>query len=217
MGLIRFFTFQRQIILFFLSLALTIFLLFTVGLVWAWMPLLIVIVLLIKHLLIGTVNGAAMKMQEGDADGADKLLNYTFNPSWLQFGYHGMFYFMRSTIAMQKGDTKKAEALTNKVLSMKIADDFKGMAYLQLINIQAMQLQRDPKNLIVINKIKELHAKTKKLNITTPQVKEQLAQVDMMLKGDHDMQRKMQTPGKGGMKTMMQQGFMKRSPGKKKR
>jgi hypothetical protein len=181
------------------------------------MPLLIVIVLLTKHLLIGTVNGAAMKMQEGDADGADKLLNYTFNPSWLQFGYHGMFYFMRSTIAMQKGDTKKAEALTNKVLSMKIADDFKGMAYLQLINIQAMQLQRDPKNLIVINKIKELHAKTKKLNITTPQVKEQLAQVDMMLKGDHDMQRKMQTPGKGGMKTMMQQGFMKRSPGKKKR
>jgi len=217
MGLIRFFTFQRQIILFFLSLALTIFLLFTVGLVWAWMPLLIVIVLLTKHLLIGTVNGAAMKMQEGDADGADKLLNYTFNPSWLQFGYHGMFYFMRSTIAMQKGDTKKAEALTNKVLNMKIADDFKGMAYLQLINIQAMQLQRDPKNLIVINKIKELHAKTKKLNITTPQVKEQLAQVDMMLKGDHDMQRKMQTPGKGGMKTMMQQGFMKRSPGKKKR
>jgi hypothetical protein len=217
MGFIRFFTFQRQLILFFFSLALTIFLWVTVGLVWAWMPLLIVIVLLTKHLLIGTVNGAAMKMQEGDADGADRLLNYTLNPSWLQFGYHGMFYFMKSTIAMQKGDTKKSELLTNKVLTMKIADDFKGMAYLQLINIQAMQLQRDPKNLLVRNKIKELHAKTKKLNITTPQVKEQLAQVDMMLNNEQEMQRKMQTPGKGGMKTMMQQGFMKRSPGKKRK
>jgi hypothetical protein len=124
---------------------------------------------------------------------------------------------MKSTIAMQKGDTKKSELLTNKVLTMKIADDFKGMAYLQLINIQAMQLQRDPKNLLVRNKIKELHAKTKKLNITTPQVKEQLAQVDMMLNNEQEMQRKMQTPGKGGMKTMMQQGFMKRSPGKKRK
>ena len=216
MGFIKFFTFQRQVILFFLCLGLTIFLWPTVGLAWAWMPLLVVIILLTKHLLIGTVNGAAMRMQEGDADGADRLLKYTIKPSWLQFGYHGMFYFMKSTIAMQKGDTKKAETLTNHVLTMKIADDFKGMAYLQLINIHAMQLQRDPKNLIVINRIKELHAKTKKLNITTPQVKEQLAQVDMMLKGDHEMQRKMQSSGKAGMKSMMQQGFMKRNPGKRR-
>jgi hypothetical protein len=217
MGFLRFFNFQRQIILFFVSLALTIFLWLTVGLVWAWIPLLVVIILLTKHILIGTVNGAALKMQEGDAEGADKLLNYTFKPSWLQFGYHGMYYFMKSTIAMQKGDTKKAESLTYKVLTMKIADDFKGMAYLQLINVQAMQLQRDPKNLLIVNKIKELHAKTKKLNITTPQVKEQLAQVDMMLKGDHESQRKMQSSGKGGMKAMMQQGFMKRSPGKRRK
>ena len=216
MGFIKFFTFQRQVILFFLCLGLTIFLWPTVGLAWAGMPLLVVIILLTKHLLIGTVNGAAMRMQEGDADGADRLLKYTIKPSWLQFGYHGMFYFMKSTIAMQKGDTKKAETLTNHVLTMKIADDFKGMAYLQLININAMQLQRDPKNLIVINRIKELHAKTKKLNITPPQVKEQLAQVDMMLKGDHEMQRKMQSSGKGGMKSMMQQGFMKRNPGKRR-
>jgi hypothetical protein len=216
MGFIKFFTFQRQVILFFLCLGLTIFLWPTVSLAWAWMPLLVVIILLTKHLLIGTVNGAAMKMQEGDADGADRLLKYTIKPSWLQFGYHGMFYFMKSTIAMQKGDTKKAESLTNHVLTMKIADDFKGMAYLQLININAMQLQRDPKNMIIINRIKELHAKTKKLNITTPQVKEQLAQVDMMLKGDHEMQRKMQSSGKGGMKSMMQQGFMKRNTGKRR-
>ena len=118
---------------------------------------------------------------------------------------------------MQKGDIKKAESLTNYALSLKIADDFKGMAYIQLINVQAMQLQRDPKNLIIINKIKELYAKTKKLNITTPQVKEQLVQIDTMLKGDHEMQRKMQSSGKGGMKAMMQQGFMKRSPGKRRK
>lgn len=217
MGFLRFFTFDKQVILFGVSLALTVFLWLTVGFAWAWITLLIVIILLTKHILIGTVNGAAMKMQEGDADGAEKLLKYTLKPSWLQFGYHGMYYFMQSTIAMQKGDVKKAEVLTNKVLNMKVADDFKAMAYLQLINISSMQLQRDPKNQIVINRIKELHAKTKKLNISTPQVKEQLDQVDLMLKGEHQGQRKMATPGKGGMKSMMQQGFMKRSSGRKKR
>jgi len=215
-NLIQFFTFQRQVVLFFACLALTVLLWMTVGFAWAWIPLLFVIVLGTKHLLIGTVNGAAMKMQMGDADGAGKLLKYTIKPSWLQFGYHGMYYFMKSTIAMQKGDVKKAETLTNHVLTMKIADDFKGMAYLQLININAMHLQRDPKNQIFINKIKELHLKTKKLRITTPQVKEQLDQVDLMLKGEHESQKKMASPGKGGMKAMMQQGFMKRSPGKRK-
>lgn len=217
MGFLRFFTFQIQVILFFVSVALTIFLWITVDFVWAWIPLLVAVILLAKHLLIGTVNGAALKMQEGNIDGADKLLNYIFKPSWLQFGYHGMYYFVKSTIAMQKGDVKKAESLTYHALSLKIADDFKAMAYLQLINVQAMQLQRDPKNLLIINRIKELHAKTKKLNITTPQVKEQLDQVDVMLKGDHEMQRKMQSSGKGGMKAMMQQGFMKRSPGKRRK
>jgi hypothetical protein len=214
---IQFFTFQRQVILFAVCTVLTVLLWFTVGFVWAWIPLLFVIVLLTKHLLIGTVNGAAMKLQTGDIAGAEKLLSYTLKPSWLQFGYHGMYYFMLSTVAMQKGETKKAEALTNKVLGMKVADDFKGMAYLQLINLSAMQLQRDPKNQIVLNRIKELHQKTKKLNITTPQVKEQLNQVDMMLKGgDPEMQKKMAGPGKGGMKAMMQQGFMKRNPGKRR-
>jgi hypothetical protein len=217
MGLIRFFSFQRQLILFAVCVALTVLLWSTVGFVWAWIPLLFVIVLLTKHLLIGTVNGAAMKLQEGDTDGAMKLLNFTIKPSWLQFGYHGMYYFMKSTIAMQKGDIKKAEALTNRVLNMKLADDFKGMAYLQLININATYLQRDPKNQLFVNKIKELHLKAKKLNITTPQVKEQLAQVDMMLKGTHESQKNMTVPGKGGMKSMMQQGFMKRAPGKRKK
>jgi hypothetical protein len=216
LNFIQFFTFQRQVILFFTSLILTVFLWATVGFVWAWIPLLFVVILLTKHILIGTVNGAAMKMQVGDVDGAEKLLKYTFMPSWLQFGYHGMYFFMHSTIAMQRGDIKKAETLTNKVLAMKVADDFKAMGYLQLINICSMQLQRDPKNQILLNRIKELHQKTKKLNVSTPQVKEQLNQVEMMLKGDHEMQRKMAASGRGGMKTMMQQGFMKRSSGKKR-
>jgi hypothetical protein len=213
----QFFTFQRQVILFAVCTVLTVLLWTTVGFSWAWIPLLFVIILLSKHILIGTVNGAAMKMQTGDIVGAEKLLKYTLNPSWLQFGYHGMYYFMLSSIAMQKGENKKAEALTNKVLGMKIADDFKGMGYLQLINLSALQLQRDPKNQIVINRIKELHQKAKKLNITTPQVKEQLNQVEMMLKGgDPEMQKKMAGTGKGGMKAMMQQGFMRRNPGKKR-
>jgi hypothetical protein len=217
-GFIQFFTFQRQVILFFACVFLSVLLwvLPHVGFAWAWIPLLIVLILGIKHILIGTVNTAALQLQEGDIAGAEKLLKYTLKPSWLQFGYHGMYYFIQSTILMQKGEQKAAEALTHKVLQMNMADDFKAMAYLQLINMAALQLQRDPKNQLLLKNIKDYHQKAKKLNISTQQVKEQLQQVDMMLKGDTDMQRKMMAPGKGGMKSMMQQGFMKRGTGKRR-
>src|SRR5690606_35282818 len=104
LGFIRFFTFERQVILFALCFVLSVVLIITTGFAWAWMPLIFVILLPVKHFLIGTVNGAAMKMQMGDVDGAERLLKYVIKPSWLQFGYHGMYYFIKSSVAMQKGD-----------------------------------------------------------------------------------------------------------------
>lgn len=214
---IRFFTFERQVILFVVSLILSVVLLITSGFAWAWMPLIFVVLLPVKHILIGTVNGAAMKMQTGDMLGAERVLKYVLKPSWLQFGYHGMFYFLKSSIALQKSELKKAEALANQALALKLPDDMKAMAYLQLININGMYQKQSPQSKIFLPKIKELLVKAKKLNVQNQMIRDNINEVDSMLKGEHEMQKKMATPGKGGMKSMMQQGFMKRGGGKKRK
>lgn len=217
LNFIRFFTFERQVILFVVSLVLSIVLLITSGIAWAWMPLIFVIFLPVKHFLIGTVNGAAMKMQMGDLEGAEKTLKYVVKPSWLQFGYHGMFYFLKSSIALQKSELKKAENLANKALALKLPDDMKAMAYLQLININGMYQKQYPQNKTFLPKIKELLQKAKKLNVQNSMIRDNITEVSQMLKGEHEMQKKMATPGKGGNKSMMQQGFMKRGGGKKRK
>lgn len=217
LGFLRFFTFQRQVILFALSTVLTVVLWTTVGFAWAWIPLLFVIILLTKHFLIGTVNSAAMKLQIGDPDGAERVLKYTFTPSWLQFGYHGMFYFLQSGIAMQKGELKKTEALAYKALKMKVPDDIKGMLHIQLINVYGMYQKSNPNNKKFVMKMKEQLQKAKKLNISNPQVRENIKEIDQMLKGTHEQQRKMMKGGKKGMRGQMNQGFMKRGGSRKKR
>jgi hypothetical protein len=216
-GFLRFFTFQRQLVLFALSLVLTVYLWATVGFAWAWIPLLVLIILLTKHFLIGTVNGAAMKLQMGDPDAAEKLLKYTFNPSWLQFGYHGMYYFLQSGIAMQKGELKKTEALAHKAMKLKVPDDIKGMLHIQLINVYGMYQKNNPNNKKYMMMMKEQLQKAKKLNISNPQVRENIKEIDLMLKGQHQQQKQMMKGGKKGMRGQMNQGFMKRGGRKKRR
>lgn len=219
LSFIQFFTFQRQLILFFACLALTLGLWPTVGFAWAWMPLLVVIILLVKHFLIGTVNAAAMKMQIGDTEGAEKVLAYTFKPEWLQFGYHGMYYFIRSGLALQKGETKKCEKLANQAMKLDLPDDIRGMLYLQLINVQGMYAQKmttETQRRPYVMKMKEYLETAKKLNINNPQVKENIKEIDLMLKGQHQMQRQAMKGGRGGMKGQMQ-GYMKRGGGRKRR
>lgn len=204
---IQFFTLQRQVILFFASLALTIF--FHVmwgwgGFAGSWLTIIIMLVLVTKHLLLGTINPAAMKMQMGDFDGAESLLKYTWKPSWLRFGYHGMYYILNSQIAFQKKDYDKAEKDANTALALDLPDDFAGMVYLELMAIYGQR-----KNQM---KVKEYLQAAKKLNITNPQIKDQIHEVDQMLKGVvTPNQRKMM----GKQRTLLNQGYMRRNPGKR--
>jgi len=217
LGFVRFFTFERQLILFAICLAGTVLLWSTVGIAWAWMPLLVVIILLVKHLLIGTVNQSAMRMQMGRWDSAEQVLKYTIRPSWLRFGYHGMYYILKSRMALQKGENRKGEALANKALSLNLQDDFKAMVYLQLISIYGNYQKNNPKNKSFMMKIKEYLQKAKKLRVSNIEIKQNIKEVEMMLKGQHQTQKKMMSGGKGGMKSAMNQGYMKRGGGRKKR
>ncbi|WMX13090.1 MULTISPECIES: hypothetical protein [unclassified Aureispira] len=203
---LRFFTIERQFILFIVSLIAIVGLHSWAGFAGSWLPILIVIILVAKHLLIGTVNAAAMKMQQQDFDGAEKLLSYTFKPSWLRFTYHGMYYWIKSTLAFQRKDFKEAERLSNIALGLDLQDDFKAMIYLQLINIYGSRNNR--------MKVKELYQKAKKLNITQELVKQNIQEVGLMLQGKHAEQKKMM--GKKAQRSMMNQSYMRRGRNKRR-
>ena len=180
---VQFFTLRRQIILFALSLVAMVGLHMWVGFAASWIPALIVIFLLVKYFLLGTVNAAVMEMQMGNFEQAEKYLNWTKKPSWLRLGYHGVFYMLKSQFAFQRNDFENSEALAHKALKLDLQDDMKAGLYFQLINIYGQK-----KN---INKVKEYYNQAKKLNITMPEIKMKLKEVEMMLEGKHPQQQQM--------------------------
>lgn len=200
-GFFRFFTFERQVILFAIALLALVPLHLWAGFAGSWISIVIIIILLAKHLLIGTVNAAATKMQEGDFEGAEKTLNYTFKPEWLRFTYHGMYYWLKSTLAFRRKEMKESERLANIALSLDLQDDFKAMIYLQLINIYGQRNNRQ--------KVAELYKKAKKLTVTQEMVRQNIIEVGQMLEGKHAQQKRMM--GKKAQRSMMNQGYMRRN------
>ncbi|MGH1339726.1 MAG: hypothetical protein ACRBFS_26645 [Aureispira sp.] len=200
-GFFRFFTIERQFILFVVALVALVPLHLWAGFAGSWISILVIIVLLAKHLLIGTVNAAATKMQEGDFEGAERTLNYTFKPAWLRFTYHGMYYWLKSTLAFRDKDMKESERLGNIALNLDLQDDFKAMIYLQFINIHGQRNNRQ--------KVKELYKKAKKLTVTQEMVRQNIVEVGQMLDGTHAQQKKMM--GKKAQRSMMNQGYMRRN------
>ncbi|MCH2021179.1 MAG: hypothetical protein MK207_01765 [Saprospiraceae bacterium] len=203
-GFFRFFTIERQLILFIASIIFIFVLHSWAGFAGSWFPILIALFLIIKHLLIGTVNAAAMKMQYGDFTGAEKILKFTLKPSWLRFTYHGMYYLIKGRIEFNKKNYKEVERLTEIALALDLQDDFRAMLYLQLINIYGIR-----KNQI---KVREYYQKAKKLNVTQAEVKMNIAEIGQMLHGKHKTQKQMM--GKKAQRSMMGNSYMKR--GRKK-
>lgn len=205
LGFLRFFTIERQFLLFIFSFIMLFVLHSWAGFAGSWFPMLIIIFLVAKHLLIGTVNAAAMKMQYGDFDGAEKILKYTLKPSWLRFTYHGMYYLIKGRIEFNKKNYKEVERLTEIALKLDLQDDFRAMLYLQLINIHGTR-----KNQL---KVKEYYAKVKKLNVTQQEVKQNIDDIGQMLRGSHKAQKQMM--GKKAQRSMMGNSYMKRGRKKK--
>jgi hypothetical protein len=200
-GFLRFFTIERQFILFVIAAVALVPLHLWAGFAGSWISILTITILLVKHLLIGTVNAAATKMQEGDFEGAERTLNYTFKPEWLRFTYHGMYYWLKSTMAFRKKEMKESERLANIALGLELQDDFKAMIYLQLINIYGQRNNRQ--------KVKELYKKAKKLTVTQEMVRQNIVEVGQMLDGTHAQQKRMM--GKKAQRSMMNQSYMRRN------
>lgn len=173
---VRFFTLRVQLILLVVSLIAAVALTITSGLTWSWIFYLIIIILVTKYILIGTVNGAAMSLQTGDIEKSERLLSYTKFPHWLRFGYHGVYYFLKSIIAMQKKDYKASEEYTHKALDIGLpSDENEALAYINLAGIYANQRR--------IREAKDYVKRAKKLKITEPMIQQQIKQIDDALHG----------------------------------
>ena len=151
----QFFTLKRQLMLFIGSFVCIFLFHYWFGFAGSWLPFLIALFLGVKYVILGTVNGAVMEMQMGNFPEAEKILGWTRFPHWLRFGYHGVFYMLKSQMAFQRGDHNAAESYAEKALSLDLQDDMKAGLYLELVNIYGMR-----KN---VPKVKEFMQKAKKI------------------------------------------------------
>lgn len=140
--------------------------------IWFW---LLFVIMLASYIFMGTIQSASTLMQEMKFDEAEKRLGLTFKPNWLYKTYRALFYLLKGSMAMQKKDNDTAEMWLKKAQEIELpSDDEKAMVALQLASINANRGKW---------KIAEQHHRTlKNLNIRTPQIKDQVAQFDKMMK-----------------------------------
>jgi hypothetical protein len=144
---------------------------------WGYgLPFLIVgVILLLGYFFVGTIMSSNMLIGQMRLDEAEQRLNMTFFPKLLLPGYKGVYYMTKGAIAMQRKDWAASERLIKEALSAGLpTDNERGAAMLQLLMIGVQRGQR--------NNLTQKLADIKKLNITDPSLREQLAEVEKQLK-----------------------------------
>jgi len=140
--------------------------------IWFW---LLFVIMTVSYIMMGTIQSASTLMQENKFEEAEKRLDMTPKPNWLYKTYRALYYLLKGSMAMQRKDTDTAEMWLNKAQSIELpSDDEKAMVALQLASINANRGKW---------KVAEQHHRIlKSLNVRTPQIKEQVAQFDKMMK-----------------------------------
>jgi tetratricopeptide (TPR) repeat protein len=171
---------------------------FVYGLVYSWFLILIGLIFLASYFLLGTIQSAATFVQVQNFEAAEKRLNLTVYPRLLYVANRAIYYIIRGSILMYKKETKEAEELFTKALSLNLpSDNEKALVLLQLAGIQA--------NRGNWTGAANYHKQAKKLKISEPTIKAQIDQLEKGLanRGQMNVARSM---GKQGMQ-MMQGGY----------
>jgi tetratricopeptide (TPR) repeat protein len=107
---------------------------------WPAFPLyLVALIAIVSHFLFGPMRLIQDFMEEGDFDGAQKVLDSIWLPQLLIKPVRSVYYFLQSNLAMFRQDFDKAETLMKKSLDMGMPmKETEGAAYFQLGTI-AMQ------------------------------------------------------------------------------
>ncbi len=156
---------------------------------------------MVGYILLGTVQSAALLMQQTDLIGAEKRLSLTFKPGWLYSANRAYFYMIKGGLAMQFKRNEEAETLLTKAQETGLpSDNERAMVYMQLANLA-----------VIKNNFKgaqQLMRQAKQQKVSEPQIKEQLAEFDKALKNQGAMS-KMRHRHRGAV---MQPGGKRRRP-----
>ena len=139
---------------------------------WYGFPFVLVgLILLAGYFALGTVQSAAMIMQSGDLEGAEKRLELTLFPNWLYVTNRAYFYMIKGSIAIAQKKNDEGERYLKIAQAIKgPTDNEKGMIELQLASINANK-----------GKWKEAeyhYRKLKELKITEQAIKDQMKEFD---------------------------------------
>lgn len=160
------------------------------------------LVLLVGFVLMGTVGSAAQATQLMEVDKAEKLLRLTITPRWLYPTNRAYYYMLKGTIAISRNNMDDGELWLKKAEEINLpTDNEKAVLQIQLAGI-AINRNRWKQAEVYYKNAKEL-------KISTPEIKEQLKQLEKAMQNQGQMKAAMRMgrPGGGGM---MQAGGGKR-------
>ncbi len=99
----------------------------------AWIPFLAAILMVTAHYLLGPMTLIQGYIEDGDMEGAQKLMNSVKYPDLLYKPIRSSYYMLRANFSSIGDDLDKAEADLKKSLSSGMPEkEFEGTAYLQL-------------------------------------------------------------------------------------
>jgi ABC-type xylose transport system permease subunit len=181
-----------------LSLVLGLWLNIAFGFWYGFVFYLSFIFFLAGYFILGTVQSAALLVQEMDFEGATKRLNLTFFPKLLYSANRAYYYMLKGTIALNAKDNDAAEAWMTKAQDTGLnSDNERAMVLLQLANLNASRNKWQQATI----QMKQL----KELKVTEPAIKEQVKQFEKALNN-----RGLLKPGNRGM--MIQPGGKRKRP-----
>ncbi len=99
----------------------------------AWIPLLVSILMVVAHFLLGPMTLIQSYMENGDMEGAQKLLSKVKYPNLLYKPIRSSYYMLQANFSTMGEDLDKAEDQLRKSLETGMPEkEFEGTAYLQL-------------------------------------------------------------------------------------
>ena len=172
---------------------------------WYAFPFLLVgLILLVGYILLGTVQSAAMIMQDGtNFGGAEERLKLTLNPKWLYVTNRAYYFLLKGTIAQGLNKIDEAEEWLQKAQTLNLpSDNEKAAVQLQLAGIAAQRQKWNVAKVYLKN--------AKELNITQQELKDQMKQFEKGL----EQQGQMKAAQRMGM---IQKGGIPLNPRSKRR
>lgn len=101
-----------------------------------WIPFLVAIIMVAAHFMIGPMTLLQSYIENGDMDGAQKLMNSVKYPNLLYKPVRSSYYMLRANFSTMGEDLDTAEADLRKGLAAGMPEkEYEGTAYLQLGSI----------------------------------------------------------------------------------